>query len=227
MSRAIHPPAYEPLPRSARPADAAAAERVRAVEASASVGLVDRVADGVPGLMFLVSGLVLLAVVAITPAWLTHHEHGWRLTVMQAQAAALREQTQQYENFAQALRDDDPVVLERLAMTHLRLGMAGKSPLWVRPLDQETGDVGAWLSVPQPELGVDLPFYAPPRNRLVRLVTGPGRPALVIVGLMCVIAGVLFNPRSDHARQRVAMRASAREPVAPPVVRRRVGAVVA
>ncbi|MEM7625506.1 MAG: hypothetical protein AAF333_07755 [Planctomycetota bacterium] len=141
-------------------------------------------------------GVILLAVVVLTPPWLELHENAWRLRVMRAQAQALRQQTQRYEEFAAAITADDPVVLERLAMTHLRMSMAGKYPLRVRPVELDTGDVGAWLSVPQPVLGRDVPFYAAPRNRLVRLVTGPGRPALLAVGLVCLIAGVLFNPRS-------------------------------
>ncbi|MEL7088280.1 MAG: hypothetical protein AAGL98_07530, partial [Planctomycetota bacterium] len=111
-------------------------------------------------------------------------------------ADALGRQTQRYEEFSAAIAADDPVVLERLAMTHLRMTMVGKHPLRVRPVEQETGDIGAWLAVPQPVLGRDVPFYAAPRNRLVRLVTGPGRPAFLVVGLVCLIAGVLFNPRS-------------------------------
>ena len=172
-------------------------------------GAWERVGDALPGLLFLVSGLALLAAVTLVPAWIVHHEHTWRLTVMQAQAAALSEQTGRYEAFAAALADDDPVVLERLAMTHLRLGMAGKTPLWVRPLEQETGDVGEWLSVPQPQLGRDVPRYVPPTGRLVRLTTGPGRPALLGVSLMCIVAGVLFNPRSGEETAAVAGAGSA------------------
>lgn len=164
--------------------------------------LADRLADALPGWMFCVCGVILLAVVVLTPPWLELHENAWRLDVMQAQAGALRQQTQRYEEFAAAIVADDPVVIERLAMTHLRMSMAGKHPLRVRPVEQDTGDIGAWLSVPQPVLGRDVPFYAVPRNRLVRLVTGPGRPALLAVGLVCLIAGVLFNPRSRPASSR-------------------------
>ena len=158
--------------------------------------LADRFADALPGWMFCVCGAVLLAVVVLTPPWLELHENAWRLEVMQAQALALRQQTDRYEQFAAAIEADDPVVLERLAMTHLRMSMAGKHPLHVRPVEEDTGDVGAWLRVPQPVIGRDVPYYAAPRNRLVRLVTGPGRPALLAVGLVCLITGVLFNPRS-------------------------------
>ncbi len=206
MRSAHAPPTPPPAPNLPRTAITVrgplANENLRAWGDAEAGSWVERVADFLPGVMFLISGLALLAAVAVVPAWLAHHEYTWRLMVMQSQAAALSQQTGRYESFADALRDDDPVVLERLAMTHLRLGMVGKTPLWVRSLEDETGDVGAWLSVPQPELGVDVPFYAPSRNRLVRLVTGPGRPALLLVSLMCIVAGVLFNPRSGEVRQR-------------------------
>lgn len=165
-------------------------------------GWCDRVCDALPGWVFCGCGAVLLAMVVLTPVWLTHDETAWRLRVMQAQATALQQQTERYQAFAAAIGDDDPVVLERLALTHLRMTVKGKTPLWVRPVEQDTGDIGAWLAVPQPVLGRDVPHYVPPSNRMTRLVTGPGRPALLAVGLMCLVAGVLFNPRSGRASVR-------------------------
>lgn len=173
----------------------------------------ERVCDALPGWVFCLCGLVLLAMVVLTPVWLTHHGTAWRLRVMQAQAEALRQQTERYEAFAAAIGDDDPVVLERLALTHLRMTVKGKTPLWVWPVEQDSGDIGAWLSVPQPVLGRDVPFYVPPSNRLTRLVTGPGRPALLAVGLLCLVAGVLFNPRSGRWEVRGTIRGAGRERV--------------
>lgn len=158
----------------------------------------DRVCDLLPGWMFGLAGAALLAIVVLTPPWLEHREAAWRLEVMRAQAEALATQADRYERFAAAIRDDDPVVLERLAMTHLRMAVAGKTPLHVRALEEDTGDIGAWLAVPQPVIGQDLPAYAPIENRLTRLVVGPGpgRPVLLVVGLLSLVGGVLFNPRS-------------------------------
>lgn len=161
-------------------------------------GRIERGFNALPGWVFCVCGALILAVVVLTPPWLAQHETTWKLKVMQAQAAALADQAERYGSFAAAINDDDPVVLERLALTHLRQTVAGKTPLWVLPVEQETGDVGDWLAVPQPIIGGDLPHYFAPSNRLIRLVTGPGRPALLLVGLLCVVAGVLFNPRSAN-----------------------------
>ncbi|MEO1236222.1 MAG: hypothetical protein AAFX76_05480 [Planctomycetota bacterium] len=158
--------------------------------------LTERCCDALPGWMCCVAGVALLGAVVLTPAWLELDEAAWRLGVMRAQARALSAQAENYAGFAAAIADDDPVVLERLAMTHLRMGAAGKTTLRVVSVDDEPGDVGAWLSVPQPVVGVDLPDYVTPANRLTRLVTGPARPWLLAVGLLCVVGGVGFNPRS-------------------------------
>ncbi|MEM9882549.1 MAG: hypothetical protein AAF800_06510 [Planctomycetota bacterium] len=160
------------------------------------VSVLDRLGDALPGWMFVAAGLTLLAAVVLTPPWLAQHEAAWRLRVMQAQAAAHAEQAKRYQRFAAAVADDDPVVLERLALTHLRMTLAGKEPLRITTPDRESGDVGAWLAVPQPVVGRDLPAYAPPDRRVIRLLDGTGRPALLLVGLTCLVAGVLFNPRS-------------------------------
>ncbi|MEM6854145.1 MAG: hypothetical protein AAF593_07030 [Planctomycetota bacterium] len=154
-----------------------------------------------PGWVFCGCGALILGVVVLTPPWLAQHETAWKLRVMQAQAAALAEQAERYESFAAAIADDDPVVLERLALTHLRKTVAGKTPLSVRPVEQETGDVGDWLAVRQPVIGRDVPHYFQPSNRLTRLVTGPGRAALLLVGLLCLVAGVLFNPRTTRMKK--------------------------
>ena len=182
----------------------------------------ERRCDALPGWVFCGCGALILGVVVLTPPWLAQHETAWKLRVMQAQAAALAEQAERYESFTAAIADDDPVVLERLALTHLRKTVAGKTPLSVRPVEQETGDVGDWLAVRQPVIGRDVPHYFEPSNRLTRLVTGPGRAALLLVGLLCLVAGVLFNPRTTRIKtsSRMVQQNRARRrtprPAAPP-----------
>lgn len=163
---------------------------------SAPAAKIDRVFDALPGWLFVLCGLALVSIVVLTPAWLDAHETAWRLKVMQAQAQALHEQAQRYRDFQTALEADDPVVLERLAMTHLRMRLTGKWPIHTTPVTQDTADVGAWLAVSQPRIGRELLPYAAPDNRLTRLALGPGRAGLLAVGLLCLIAGLFFNPRS-------------------------------
>jgi len=167
--------------------------------------------DALPGWLFTVAGTALLAVVVLTPAWLDQHEATWRLGVMRAQADALARQRSNYETFAAALRADDPVLLERLALTHLNLGLAGKHAVRLsEPASAGTADVGAWLAVPQPVIGRDLPAYAPPDNRLIRVATGPGRPAVLAIGLACLIGAIFYGPGREgyHAGRRPHRRAA-------------------
>lgn len=179
--------------------------------------------DTLPGWLFTAAGAALLAVVVLTPAWLDQHEAAWRLGVMRAQANALASQRNNYETFAAALQADDPVLLERLALTHLNLSLEGKHAVRLtQPASAGTADVGAWLAVPQPVIGRDLPAYAPPTNRLVRVATGPGRPALLAIGLACLIGGIFYGPGSRRERYgpapqphapHTAHRAPARKPM--------------
>ncbi len=153
--------------------------------------------DTLPGWLFTAAGAALLAVVVLTPAWMDQHEAAWRLEVMRAQANALASQRTNYETFASALQADDPVLLERLALTHLNLSLEGKHAVRLtQPASAGTADVGAWLAVPQPVIGRDLPAYAAPTNRLVRVATGPGRPAVLAIGLACLIGGIFYGPGS-------------------------------
>lgn len=87
-----------------------------------------------PGWMFLLSGMALLSIAAITPSWLECRELAWKRDVMRLQAQRLDEQTQAYEQFHQALASDDPVLLERLAYFQLRLKPAGTQTLFESPL---------------------------------------------------------------------------------------------
>ncbi len=151
--------------------------------------------DTLPGWLFTAAGAALLAVVVLTPAWLDEHEAAWRLGVMRAQADALAQQRSNYEVFAAALEADEPVLLERLALTHLNLSLKDVYPVRItEPASAGTADVGAWLAVPQPRIGRDLPAYAPPNNRLTRVATGPGRPGLLAIGLVCLIGGIFYGP---------------------------------
>jgi hypothetical protein len=90
---------------------------------------VDRFFERLPGWMFLVSGLTLLGFVVITPAWQESRELEHQKEVLQLQTDRIAEQAQAYENFQTAMKNDDPVLLERLAFYHLRLKPVGAMPL--------------------------------------------------------------------------------------------------
>ena len=154
-----------------------------------------RLLDATPGTLFVLAGVGMLAVVLLAPAWLNNREVAWRLDVMRAQAAAMGEQAARYDAFAAAVAADDPVVLERLALAQLRETPGGKDPVVVRTRSERDSEVATWLAVAQPVVGRDVPAYAAPNRRVLRLATGPGRVALLVVGCLCIIGGVFHQPR--------------------------------
>ena len=184
--------------------------------------ITERVLAATPGWMFLISGLTLLAAALIMPEWQRVEDLRWKRDLMQQQVARLNAQHQSYISFQQALKADDPIVLERLAFTQLRLKPVGKQPLVKAdpdpvardpevlltnaiqndPRAQQSRDaqqdptlaaVDAWLAEPLPAVGVDI---APPRqvnSRLMRLTTGERRFVLMIAALACLAGGIWWR----------------------------------
>lgn len=182
--------------------------------------ITERVLAAMPGWMFLISGLTLLGLALVMPEWQRVEDLRWKRDLMRQQVARLEAQQQRYELFHQALKADDPIVLERLAFTQLRMKPVGKQPLVKAAPDpvaqdpellltnalqreaqpQQASDapqqdptlaaVDAWLAEPLPTVGVDI---APPKqvdSRLMRLTTGERRFVLMIAALACLAGGI-------------------------------------
>jgi hypothetical protein len=155
-----------------------------------------------PGWMFMVSGMVLVAAALLAPAWREGQRMKWQLDLMSLQADALVKQGESYHQFHEALASDDPVLLERLAYLHLRLKPAGTETLdtqaaaqWLMDAreNNRTGafSIEAMLHQPLPRAGVDYPVPDPPQSRLVRLTTGTYRLAILLVGGLCLAVGLM------------------------------------
>ncbi len=162
-----------------------------------------------------VGGMTLLGMVLITPQWLDWRELAWQRDVLQLQADRLQSQRERYTRFYEALSADDPVLLERLAFTQLRLKPVGKrvmpdlfvgGPTPNQPeispassgIRQQTASparesevIEAWLATPQPIVGQDIRPLAPMNTRLTRLTQGPARYVLLTVAILCLTAGLL------------------------------------
>jgi len=159
----------------------------------------------------LLGGLTLLGMTLITPEWLSWRELVWQRDMLKLQAESLEDQREQYAAFYDALLADDPVLLERLAFTHLRYKPAGKrlmNDLWLAsgPAPGTTGiDAGSagmpvmpgtneviesWLATPQPVVGRDIKPLRPINTRMTRLTRGPSRYVLLAVAIICLIAGL-------------------------------------
>jgi hypothetical protein len=168
------------------------------------------------GWLPVLGGMTLLAMVLITPSWMGWRELLWQRDMLRLQAESLAEQRVTYETFNEALVADDPVLLERLAFTHLRYKPTGKrllegvSPengadvvsVWasegelVEGRSGLSGTVGGgeiiehWLASPQPMVGRDIAPLRPINTRLTRLTSGPSRYVLMAVALICLLAGL-------------------------------------
>lgn len=168
----------------------------------------DRAARRLPGWMFLLSGLVMGSTCLLMPAWREHQALQWHLGLMRAQASQFARQEEGYRHFQNALQIGDPLLLERLAFTYLRL-----KPVGTLPLDDpgrmvaaggaraasatEFATIEQMLHEPMPAIGKD---FSPPRkvdSKLVRLTMGPARPIVLGLSLMCIYVGIVW-PLMGH-----------------------------
>ncbi|MFW6337270.1 MAG: hypothetical protein ACOC3G_09095 [Phycisphaeraceae bacterium] len=176
-----------------------------------------RAAEYAPGLLAVVAGTAVLSAMVLVPAHMEREEVEWRRDVMAAQAGHLASLAERYHDFSRALAAGEPVLLERLAYSQLKMRPAGKSAV---PLgdDAEPGgaegytstgaaaamrlddptDIHAWLSRPLPEVGRELAPHRPVRTRLARLATGRSRIGLVVAGGVLIFGGLLWSPTKSR-----------------------------
>ncbi len=173
------------------------------------------------GWLPVLAGAALLGMTLVTPEWVGWRELLWQRDMLRLQAEGLEKQRAGYSAFHEALTADDPVLLERLAYTHLRYkpadkqlldgvgdGYSGGEVVAVGHRDQRWGDgpgavnpvagadspgaevIESWLSTPQPVVGRDIPALKPMNTRLTRLTRGSSRYVLLLVGIICLVAGL-------------------------------------
>ena len=170
-----------------------------------------RVAEHVPGFLAVVAGAAVLSAMVLVPAHTERERVEWRRDVMAAQTEHLASLAKRYHEFSQALAQGQPVLLERLAYSQLKLRPVGKSAV---PLGDgaepggaerspllnanarldDPADIHAWLSRPLPEVGRDLAPHRPVRTRLSRLATGRSRVGLIVAAGILLFGGLLWSP---------------------------------
>ncbi len=165
------------------------------------------------GWLPVLAGGALLGMTLVTPEWMGWRELLWQRDMLVLQSEGLAEQRASYAGFADALAADDPVLLERLALTQLRYKPVGKrlldgvgqgfgpgvvegevvavgNPGLANGQARSPGVIEAWLSTPQPVVGRDIEALKPMNTRLTRLTTGHSRFVLMGVGLVCLLVGL-------------------------------------
>jgi hypothetical protein len=185
------------------------------VTSNQSISLFERVMAALPGWMLLLAGGAMVAMVTLVPAWVECRQLSWQTQVMKIQSQELAHQQKTYETFREALKNNDPVVVERMAYYHLRLKPVGARTLdeldqpAVTDQDSDAVSEGAsggsggghvWRTLPtiedllaRPMLqpGQYCPQDATPDSRMVRLATGPARHVLLAMGVLCLFFGLL------------------------------------
>lgn len=166
----------------------------------------DRAAAALADWMFLGSGLLMLALALVMPAWLSCQDLAWQRDLMRVQAARLSDQQARYHDFYVALKADDPILLERLAFTQLGYQVAGKHVLDLpdgagtdrqADLIATSASIDRWLVEPMPRLGVDAPRHERINTKLTRVTTTPElRAGLIAAAVACLGAG-LWPRRGD------------------------------
>lgn len=159
---------------------------------------------------FVLVGLASIAAAALFPAYLETLDLQDQRGVLEARAQSLSEEHERYARFHNALVDDDPVLIERLALTELRLRPVGTGVVGAGPRDlaavidspnpdairqqadlwTDQGSVEHWLSRPDLRPVEPAPAARPRQTRLLSYATGENRPWLAGFGALMLLLGL-------------------------------------
>lgn len=172
----------------------------------------DAVIGGLVGWLFILVGSATVAATALVPAYYDTLDVQEARQVESIRATMLAEERQRYEDFHEALVGQDPVLIERLAMTELRLKPAG-----TQLADRSAFDPLALVSEPSPQAidralasqplmrsienelsrpdlkgktKIQVDIERPKQTRLISAVTGEYRPYVAGFGALLLLVGL-------------------------------------
>lgn len=161
----------------------------------------ERVAEQLPGWMFVAVGMSLLGAAVLAPAWWANRDLRWQHAVMRQQAERMEAQAERYAEFEVALAADDPQLIQRLAYSQLHYRPADGEP-WIESdarwasygADRlaMSASVDAALAEPAANLR-PAPLRDRSPSRLVRLATGTSRLGLLAAALLFVLGGLCYR----------------------------------
>ena len=144
-------------------------------------------------------GVTIVGVTVLGPAWMDVRELRHENAVLRRQAALLDARRQNYEGFVQAVEEDDPLLLTRVAWHHLQLKPAGAQVAEAVNVSAgpETGGLrlDRWMRPVAVQLPPTEPVEPLADARLTRLIFGPSRPWVLAFGGWVLMVGLLLNPR--------------------------------
>ena len=176
------------------------------------LGHADAVVGGALGWLFILVGCAAIAAAAMIPAYFETLDVKQARETEAIKAQMLADERQRYIDFHQALVDDDPVLIERLAMTELRLKPVGTEvaqhqasdplALVIEPTSvaiqhalasqSQMRSIENELSRPdlKQQAVIDVHVERPRQTRLIIAATGEYRPILAGVGALLVLMGL-------------------------------------
>jgi hypothetical protein len=142
------------------------------------------------------AGALLLAIAITGPAWVDVRALMRQRDALEEYQQQLSVRHQQYKQFIDAAASGDRFVLQRLAWHELRLRPAGARPLDpAEPSSPATSsDVRQWFDRNLSD--ATQPPPPPPPSRLDRLMDGPRRLPLTLVGLLFIAASMFSADQS-------------------------------
>ncbi|MGB0767123.1 MAG: hypothetical protein ACPGYV_05390 [Phycisphaeraceae bacterium] len=175
-------------------------------------GQADAVIGGMLGWLFILVGSAAIAAAALIPGYFETLDVQQARAIQAVKAQMLAEERQRYDDFHDALVDDDPVLIERLAMTELRLKPVGTAIAQRGPSDplalvtdpapqaiqQALYDQPQMRSIEnelsRPDLKqravVEVAIDRPRQTRLIAAATGEYQPLLAGFGALLVLMGL-------------------------------------
>ncbi|MEM9416645.1 MAG: hypothetical protein AAGA29_14385 [Planctomycetota bacterium] len=185
-------------------------EQYRAGRDPKPPGRVDAVVGGFLGWVFVIVGVAAIAAAGLIPAYLETLDMQDQRRILETRAQALAEEHSRYKQFHTALVDDDPILIERLALTELRLRPVGTTVAQTGPRDPaaiidspdpdairqaadlwiDDGSIEHWLSRPDLHIQPPPPAERPRQTRLLTYATGEHRPWVAGVGALLILLGL-------------------------------------
>jgi len=175
-------------------------------------GRADAIVGGALGWLFMMAGAAAVAAAALIPTYFETLDIQQSREVEAAKAGLLSEECQRYVDFHQALIDEDQVLLERLALTELRLKAVGTEVAYYDASDpmalvtDTSPDSIHRALVDQPlmrsienelsrpdlkrQADLDIQVERPRRTRLVEAATGEFRPVMAGAGGLLLMMGL-------------------------------------
>lgn len=175
-------------------------------------GQADAVIGGALGWLFIVVGCAAMAAATLIPAYFETLDVKQARETEAIKAQMLADERQRYIDFHQALVDDDPVLIERLAMTELRLKPVGTevaqrsaadplalvveaTPVAIQQAiagQSQMRSIENELSRPdlKQQAVIDVQLERPRETRLILAATGEFRPLFAGIGALLVLMGL-------------------------------------